>query len=318
MERLGTASGSRLTPTRGRAGDRGAGIEKASPPSSRAISRGLIATVVAAMAALPSDAFAQAHRSASAHPSDVPVRGVTTPIMDLGGTAQDLARDFWLTFSAPVRMDRGAWLATGAALGVAGLMYLGDEDITRALIRNEDEPIVDPILDTGTFFEPIGLMGNTNIWWATGAIASYAVGLDRPKRMFTELLYSHWIAAVIRGATNRVVGRSRPHDGHGADRFAIGGGTSFPSGHASTVFQVAAVLSHHIDWTPASVALYGLATTVAIQRISDEQHWASDVWLGAAYGWAVAKLVVRLHEEDSIRLEPAPGSDPGVQLRWTF
>lgn len=318
MKCPGRPSGSGLTHRRGPAGD---GIGGADGPArgARAAPRGVVAVVVAAaMSMLPSGGFAQAHGSAAAVPPDVLARGVTTPIRDLGGTARDLARDFWLTFSAPVRMDRDAWLATGAVLGVAGLMYLGDEDITRALVRNEDESIVDPILDTGTFFEPIGLMGNTNVWWATGAVTSYALGLDRPKRMFTELLYSHWIAAVIRGATNRVVGRSRPHDGHGADRFAIGGGTSFPSGHASTVFQVAAVLSHHIDWKPASVTLYGLATTVALQRISDEQHWASDVWLGAAYGWAVAKLVVRLHEEDSIRLEPAPGPEPGVQLRWTF
>jgi hypothetical protein len=246
--------------------------------------------------------------------------GITAPVRDLGGAVLALGRDFWLTFSAPVRMDGQAWLKTGAVLGVAGLLYIVDEDITRALVRNENEPVIGPILDTGTFFEPIGLMGNTNIWYATGAVASWAVGLDQPNRMFTELLYSHWIAAVIRGATNRVIGRSRPHDGDGAHRFALGGGTSFPSGHASTIFQVAAVLSHHIDWVPASVALYGLATTVAVQRISDEQHWASDVWLGAAYGWAVARLVIRLHEEDAVRLEPAsgPSGSPGLALRVMF
>jgi membrane-associated phospholipid phosphatase len=257
-------------------------------------------------------------RSADSVPAAAP--GITTPIRDLGGAVVDLGRDFWLTFSAPVRMDRDAWLATGAVLGVAGLLYLADEDITRAVLRNENEPIIGPILDTGTFLEPIGLMGNTNIWYATGAVASWAVGWDRPNRMFTELLYSHWIAAVIRGATNRVVGRSRPHDERGADHFAIGGGTSFPSGHASTIFQVAAVLAYHIDWTPASIGLYGLATTVALQRISDQQHWASDVWLGAAYGWAVARLVISLHEDDAVRIEPAPGPDghPALAIRVRF
>lgn len=267
----------------------------------------------------PGPIAAQARLSAAAREAPG-APGITTPVRDLGGTVVDLARDFWLTFSAPARMDSRDWLVTGAVLGTAGLLYIADEDITRALLRNEDEPIIGPILDTGTFLEPIGLMGNTNIWYATGAVASWAVGLDRPKRMFTELLYSHWIAAVIRGATNRVVGRSRPHDGDGPSHFAVGGGTSFPSGHASTVFQVAYVLSHHIDWTPATVALHGLATTVALQRISDEQHWASDVWLGAAYGWVVARLVVRLHEEEAIRLEPAPGPDgqPGLAIRFTF
>ncbi len=247
-------------------------------------------------------------------PIDAQGGGIVRPLRDLGGAALTLGRDFWLTFSAPVRMDQEAWLATGGVLAIGGLLYLVDEHITRSALRNADSPVVKQIDDTGTFLEPIGLMGNTNIWYASAAVTSYAFGWDRPKRLFTELLYSHWIAAVIRGATNRVVGRARPHDGLGATHFEAGGGTSFPSGHASTVFQVAAVLSHHIDRMPAALALYGLAGTVAWQRISSEQHWASDVWLGAAYGWAVAQLVIRLHEEDAIRLELAPDPSGGMAL----
>jgi membrane-associated phospholipid phosphatase len=242
---------------------------------------------------------------------------ITRPVKDLGGAVATLGRDFWLTFSAPVRMDHDAWLATAGVLGAGGLLYLVDDDITRAALRNEDAPVLKQILDAGTFLEPIGLMGNTNIWYAAGAVTSYAVGWDRPKRLFTELLYSHWIAAVIRGATNRVVGRARPHDGLGATHFSFGGGTSFPSGHASTLFQVAAVLSHHADWMPATIALYGLAGAGAWERIASEQHWASDVWLGAAYGWAVAKLVIRLHENDAIRLEP-DRTGLGIILRIPF
>lgn len=242
------------------------------------------------------------------------------PLHDLGGTALDLGRDFWQTFSAPVRMDRSDWLITGGVLATGGLLYVFDREITDAALRNLDAPVADEVIDVGTFLEPIGLMGNTNAWYAAAALASYAVGWERPNRLFTELLYSHWIAGAIRGGANRLVGRSRPHDGEGARAFAVGGGTSFPSGHASTIFQVAAVLSHHAGSTPVSVVLYGLAGTVAVQRITSEQHWASDVWLGAAYGWAVAKLVIRLHEEEALRVEPVtpPSGGVGLALRYTF
>jgi hypothetical protein len=67
-----------------------------------------------------------------------------------------------------------------------------------------------------------------------------------------------------------------------------------------------------------SIAAYGLATTVAVQRITSEQHWASDVWLGAAYGWGVAQLVIHLHEQDALELQPAidPSGGAGLAIRW--
>jgi membrane-associated phospholipid phosphatase len=242
------------------------------------------------------------------------------PIRAVEGAVLSLGRDFWRTFSAPVRMDRRAWLETAGVLAVGGLLYAADEDIMRAVRRNREEPGVDEIVDLGTTLEPVGLMGNTNVWYATAAVASEIAGWDRPNRIFTELLYSHWIAGVIRGGTNHLVGRARPNRGLGSRHFESGNGTSFPSGHASTVFQVAAVLAHHAESTPVSVLLYGLAGTVAVQRVSSEQHWASDVWLGAAYGWAVARLVIRLHEEDGLRLEPvaAPGGATGLAVRIAF
>lgn len=272
-------------------------------------------------------AFAAAPAAAQTPPPAE--RGVCDPgplqadrkvLRDAAGAVVALGRDFWCALSAPVRMDGRDWLITGGVVAIGGLLYTVDDDITRMVLRNADAPVMDEVIDTGTFLEPVGLMGNTNFWFATGALATYAAGWERPHRMFVELLYSHWIAGAIRGGVNRVVGRSRPHDERGARHFALGGGTSFPSGHASTIFQVAAVLAHHADSTPASIALYGLAGTVAVQRISSEQHWASDVWLGAAYGWAVARLVIRLHEGDGTRLEPAvsPSGDPAVLLRITF
>lgn len=242
------------------------------------------------------------------------------PLHDLAGTAVDFGRDAWLTLSAPAWMSRDAWLVTGGVALVGGALFLLDDEIVDMALRNRREPLVEEFNGVGTFFEPIGLMGNTNVWWATGAVASWVGGLDAPRRMFTELLYSHWIAGAIRGGVNRVVGRSRPHDGRGSRHFELGGGTSFPSGHASTIFQVAAVLSHHVDRVPVSVALYGIATAVSWQRILDAQHWASDVWFGAAYGLAVAKLVIRLHEEEALGVTPAvlPGGEPGLRVFVRF
>ena len=242
------------------------------------------------------------------------------PVRDLAGSLADLARDLWMTASAPAWMSGQDWLLAAGVMGIGGLLYAVDEDITRAALRNEGEPVFDQVLDVGTFLEPLGLMGKTNVWLAAGAVTSYFAGWDRPKRMATELLYSQWIAGLFRAGTNKLVGRARPHRELGARHFAINDGTSFPSGHASTIFQIATVLSYHADWLPASIALYGLAGTVAWQRIADEQHWASDVWLGAVSGWAITRLVVRLHEEEAFTIAPATGPDGGygIEVRVRF
>ena len=263
-----------------------------------------IAFVLVATLVLPCTAKGVQADSANVAGPTARQRAPIRPLHDFAWTAADLGRDFWRSLSAPAWMDGGAWIKTAGVLAVGGLLYLTDEDITRAATRNLEEPVFREINDVGTFLEPIGLMGNTNVWYASGAVVSYFLRLDRPKRMFTEMLYSHWIAGIIRGGTNKLVGRERPYKGLGSSTFVAGEGTSFPSGHASTIFQVAAVLSHHIHSTPVSIGLYGLATTVAYQRITSEEHWASDVWLGAVYGWAVAQLVIRLHEDEALRLEP--------------
>ena len=70
--------------------------------------------------------------------------------------------------------------------------------------------------------------------------------------------------------------------------------TSFPSGHASSAFLAAALLS---DGSRAKPLYYALATVVAASRIHVRIHHASDVVGGAVLGvglGAVAKRVWRI------------------------
>ena len=71
-------------------------------------------------------------------------------------------------------------------------------------------------------------------------------------------------------------------------------GSSFPSGHAAGAFAIASVVStryyrnHH--WVP--YLLYGMATTISLSRITTLGHYPSDVFAGAAMGFAVSRLQV--------------------------
>ena len=73
---------------------------------------------------------------------------------------------------------------------------------------------------------------------------------------------------------------------------------------ASTIFQLATILSKHLDYRPASVVLYGLAGAVAVERIASREHWASDVWIGAWNGRTIAQVIMKEHDEKGILVVP--------------
>jgi membrane-associated phospholipid phosphatase len=182
-----------------------------------------------------------------------------------------------------------------------------------------------PLREVGDFVEPAGHMGNTNFWYLSGLAVSYTAGWERPTRIFAQILESHYIAGLGKNTVQYFVGRTRPHEGFGPREFGRDDATSFPSGHSSNVFQVATVLSHHVDNRWFDIAAYGTAGTVALQRIRSNAHWPSDVLLSSFYGWAVAKTVVKRHEERTaagaggMALEPHISPlGTGVQVAWRF
>ena len=78
------------------------------------------------------------------------------------------------------------------------------------------------------------------------------------------------------------IGRSRPEGPD--DR------RSMPSGHTTTAFALAAVLSNRYPQRRA--ILYGLATAVALSRVYLGRHYPSDVVAGALVGTGVTRLVL--------------------------
>ena len=63
---------------------------------------------------------------------------------------------------------------------------------------------------------------------------------------------------------------------------------SFPSGHTSHSFTIAAI-SHELYGEVVGVLAYGIAVLVAVSRIHDNKHYLSDVIFGAALGTTVGR-----------------------------
>jgi membrane-associated phospholipid phosphatase len=69
--------------------------------------------------------------------------------------------------------------------------------------------------------------------------------------------------------------------------------TSFPSSHAAAAFAVATVFSQRYRqhrWVPW--VAYGMATVIGFSRVTNQAHFPSDVFLGAALGFTISEFVV--------------------------
>ena len=115
---------------------------------------------------------------------------------------------------------------------------------------------------------------------------------DKVTHAGLRLLFSVGLAAGATQGSKLVVGRERPlENGSAWDFDPPHFDAAFPSGHTSAAFAMAASLSDDIHRPWATVALYSVATGVAVSRVYQQEHWVSDVVGGAALGIASAKLV---------------------------
>jgi hypothetical protein len=88
-----------------------------------------------------------------------------------------------------------------------------------------------------------------------------------------------------------IFARQRPDEGNGQGDFLKhhSVNTSFPGGHAMFTFAMASVLADEYPKPWARVLAYGAATVVTVSRFMARDHWASDMFIGAGLGTAIAE-----------------------------
>jgi membrane-associated phospholipid phosphatase len=131
----------------------------------------------------------------------------------------------------------------------------------------------------GLFPVLIGAAGSTYV-------VGRARGSRRAQHLGMDLIEATLLADGLTEVTKVAVRRERPvrDDGTRASGFA------FPSGHSAGTFAAATVLQQHLGWKWA-VPTYSIASYVAMSRLIDDRHWASDVTAGAALGIIVGRSV---------------------------
>ena len=265
--------------------------------------------------------------SASASVAPAPAAGMTTPAAtershgpllraggELGHALHSLGSDAVYVATSPLRLDKEGALWTAAVIGTGLLIYSEDQALYDDARRSRGNGVYDAALNMGENLEPVGLMGRTWPYWTGLWAVAKVARIEVLQQIPAEVLESHFIAGGIRNGGKLLLGRRRPFEGFGPRKFELNGGTSFPSGHTSVVFEIATVLSHHARRWPVTVATYALATTVAVQRVESGNHWASDCFIPAVTGTVIAHTVV-LRNQQRRGNSGTAGSVPDVPAR---
>ena len=125
-------------------------------------------------------------------------------------------------------------------------------------------------------------------------------------------------AGVLAAGAKFVVGRWRPYESpDDAGKFTpFSSHYSFPSGHTTIAFSLAAGLDRetHAMWVPCVV--YPAAAITAWSRVYERKHWPTDVVAGAVLGiWSSGKfdrLLKQSQQGKRVSVEFAPTVDPST------
>lgn len=232
--------------------------------------------------------------------------------------------------------SRDAWLAAGFA-GLTVAMFPVDEHLARTLRDSSLQSnrfLSDVSKGAETLVQPGAIIIGAGLY-TVGRIGGWRNVADLGWHGTESLIVASAATTVLKGMLGRarpyVSGDTNSHDfGFGRGFGKNGKYQSFPSGHTTAAFAVAAAVTSESrrfwpghEWVVAPV-MYGGATLVGLSRIYHDAHWASDVALGAAIGTFGGLKVVRYshHHPDNfvdrimlpMRVVP---TTQGARMWWT-
>jgi membrane-associated phospholipid phosphatase len=201
--------------------------------------------------------------------------------------------DTWGIVSSPFDWSGSEWAIAGGAVALTAGAYL----LLDGPFQSESQESRNP--DRDRWSGAWGQLGTIYSFAVLGAAGAYGWLGDDPRGvdlMIDGLEASIIASGVICPALKYAVGRSRPYQTEqDTDEFnPFSGASSFPSGHTTQAFTVAAVAAFTFDDQPLVGALAFIAATgVGASRINSNAHYASDVVAGAILGTWVGYEVVR-------------------------
>jgi membrane-associated phospholipid phosphatase len=201
-------------------------------------------------------------------------------------------------FTKPFHMNKREWAQFGIFTGVTAGLAFADEPMQRKALKFRADSnglkASKFITNTGGVTEIITLV----------ALGSYGYIFKNEKVRTTTLLatQAYITGTALETTLKYLTGRTRPsYYAPGTEsepRFKgpftkSASNSSFPSGHATLAFAAATVYAMEYKktvWVP--ILAYGAASLISVSRITENKHWITDVFVGAALGYLTGRHVV--------------------------
>ena len=208
-------------------------------------------------------------------------------------------KGYWLDtkdmLAAPQRWDRADWMQVSAIAAASAGLFTQDDKIKSWVQTHKNSA-------SSRFADDVSTMYKLSLPTLAGfGLYGLAAGDPVAKETFLLGAESVVITAAFVQTLKRSFGRHRPYTGDSHDTwsgpvlFDHGEDLSFPSGDASTAFAIASVVAAEYDNAVVPPVVYTLSSLVALERVHNNAHWSSDVFVGSVIGYFAGKAVVRSH-----------------------
>jgi hypothetical protein len=225
------------------------------------------------------------------------------------------------TISAPLIWEKDDLIKLGGFIALGAGSFLLDDEVNNLFSEDRNK--------TFDKLEPIGYYYGSPLTTVPATLAIYLSGVTLNNRWLrdTGLMLAETITmiAIIQVPSSFIFGRVRPHSTDNNLEFNFFNGfkqenASFISGHTAIAVGISNVLAHQINNPIATVGLYGLAAITPLARLYDNQHWFSDIFMGASIGLFISEKIISINENDgvikkSLSFYPVMG---GIGVRYNF
>ena len=219
--------------------------------------------------------------------------------------------------TGPARWNKKEWIITGSIIAGGALLYAYDDEIRDAFQRNKSTGLDNfskyAIEPWGSGLYPAILFGGYYIY-------GLAANDHKARQIALGGTQAFVMAAISSQILKHIFHRHRPSQDSPPNPylwewpFKGWNYTSFPSGHTTAAFAIAAMMQQvYKDKLWVGILSYGLATGVGLSRVYDNVHWSSDVLVGAALGFAIGQSVYKLMIKES-KLQMGLSENGGISL----
>ena len=219
-----------------------------------------------------------------------------------------------------IHTDKDGFLMAAGIVGVTGVSMTFDTTLREIALKNQSTGADNVFKITNEF-------GNGFYGAAFGG-AIYLGGLalgDNEVRITGRLIFE---SLLLSGAVTTILksgfGRARPYMNTGETDFRFfrtdNSYLALPSGHTTVVYAISSVLAARIDKWWSYAGFFAVASLTGGARIYYDQHWFSDVVLGAAVATVSGFAVVNAEKNkknglSNLKLIPQPN---GLALIYFF